>query len=213
MENVLSCAAVLARPGHHWPQSWCVRCEVWRLKIWRSQLGVVLLIFMIYCQSPAFILSSDTNWSAQINYSDTFNFQNTKKWKWSLPCLNTSSSARLSGHQWTVSWKMNTDHGDQIFSVGGCKYMLSSLLLSFYLHISHINSLQTFTPLHITILTLQYGTITSHDQAIHWQSPIPFHSWITLPTDSCCRRCWWNGFSVKSWNVTTVMSGLQTRED
>ena len=119
MENVLSCAAVLARPGHHWPQSWCVRCEVWRLKIWRSQLGVVLLIFMIYCQSPAFILSSDTNWSTQINYSDTFNFQNTKKWKWSLPCLNTSSCARLSGHQWTVSWKMNTDHGDQIFSVGG----------------------------------------------------------------------------------------------
>ena len=128
-------------PGHHWPQSWCVRCEVWRLKIWRSQLGVVLLIFMIYCQSPAFIISSDTNWSAQINYSDTFNFQNTKKWKWSLPCLNTSSCARLSGHQWTVSWKMNTDHGDQIFLSGAVNICYHHPSCTPFIWTSHISTL------------------------------------------------------------------------
>ena len=209
MENVLSCAAVLARPGHHCtshsPDVFGVRSDVWRSEDLSS----------VSCSSSSWFIVNPPPLSSVLTQTDPpkliiqTHFQNTKKWKWSLHCLNTSScdgSVGTSG-QSHGRWTRITEI--RYFLSGGCKYMLSSPFLHpFYLHISHINSIQTFTPLHITILTLQYGTITSHDQAIHWQSPLPFHSWITLPSDGCCRRCWWNGFSVKSWNVTTVKSGL-----
>ena len=107
MENVLSCAAVRAvAPGDHRPQSWCIRCEVWRLKICLEMFEDPSSWWFIVTPPP---LSSVLTQPDPPKLIIQTQFQNTEKWKLSLHCLNTSSCARLSGHKWTVS----DEHGSR----------------------------------------------------------------------------------------------------
>ena len=101
----------LLGPGTRGPPALVVMYSVWGLTfedlpgdVWRSQLDVVLLILMIYCHSPASILSSDTTWSAQINYTDTF----PKHWKMEIISglskheqLFTAQWAQVDSLRWT----------------------------------------------------------------------------------------------------------------
>ena len=124
----------LLGPGHgtRGPPALVVMYSLWGLTfedlpgdVWRSQL------LMIYCHSPASIVSSDTNWSAQINYTDTF----PKHWKMEIISalskheqLCTAQWAQVDGLRWTRITEI------RYFLSGGCKYMLSLLLHPFYLH-------------------------------------------------------------------------------